>query len=954
MRSTCLKILALVASLGALQTEIAFGQKQENAQPQGRDTVFLEGFINADQSLSPGKVYALKHNVKVVNNATLTVPGKTTLVLDFGVSIVAEGGLNFNGSPGSWIEVKSKDPASPGKGILVRGADGKDINIQYTRFSQVEEPLKFDTDWYREKVRVENNIFTGIFTGEPVIYIVNPSNMMQGKTTSFIFSKNSYISNWGSIFIDNLQSNIMDLQFTDNLLTNNVVYAINQGDPSKALIYGLFDDEKSKYRMKFSGNSIFGNYQINSSADTIIREVGIGIQGTGESLDIPDNFFRSSDPNYVSSTFDHFYQNSNLPLLKADPVAASPGASVHPHIWKVNLNGKDIINYSTIPASASRDAMFEVYFNKPVDLIGDRQFESIIYDTAKNELVINPVQVAEPKWSPDHMKYSFKVSNASFLNNQVGYVVISNFKDNEGIEVPDFTIGQPRALNNFRAIKTGGRKTTEIITKADEGTGLDADIDKGAFLTSKEQVTAFRQLTNLGDLSYLGPFESLSKRWELGLQLGASNYTGTYTDRLASRDHYRFSGGIFGQYNAHKWFSLRAMIWLGKISGGDLDNSGLNDRARLGHFKNFIVEGTLTFVWHLLPYGSNRGERFVPALFAGIGLFRNNPMSRVFLTLDREGEPMFLRWNPETDSVAVDWRNNSDGYNESKDIWISLRSIGTEGQTVDDKTDPESVNSPTGDENFFAGRTAPKKYKKVQVCIPIGFEFSWIINMKWNIGATLGWRFTSTRYVDDVGGYFFDRVNNHQAIVAANPEIKGKAGREKISVPATVAFTDDGDRWEEYNTAALLANPSLVKTNDVTNNPDPNIVNYAYTIDQPYDNHEGRRTVKNFDDFDNYFFAGVKVSYIFRKKNERKEKPLKTDDAYDEDSDGDGISDNEEKQLGTDLKKADSDGDGLADKKELEAGADPKLKDSDKDGVSDGKDKCPAIAGSKKNDGCPE
>jgi hypothetical protein len=228
--------------------------------------------------------------------------------------------------------------------------------------------------------------------------------------------------------------------------------------------------------------------------------------------------------------------------------------------------------------------------------------------------------------------------------------------------------------------------------------------------------------------------------------------------------------------------------------------------------------------------------------------------------------------------------------------------------------------------------------------------------MKWNIGATIGWRFTSSRYIDDMGGYYFDRMNNHQAIVDANPEIQGKAGREKITVPTAITFTDEHNKSETYYTAALLANPSLVKTNDDNGiGSDPNYFNYAYTIDQPYDNHEARKTKKNFDDFDNYFFAGVKVSYIFRKKDDRKEKPAKTvNDAFEQDTDGDGISDREEKQLGTDMKKADSDGDGLADKKELEAGANPKVKDSDKDGISDGKDKCPAIAGSKKNDGCPE
>ncbi len=53
------------------------------------------------------------------------------------------------------------------------------------------------------------------------------------------------------------------------------------------------------------------------------------------------------------------------------------------------------------------------------------------------------------------------------------------------------------------------------------------------------------------------------------------------------------------------------------------------------------------------------------------------------------------------------------------------------------------------------------------------------------------------------------------------------------------------------------------------------------------------------------------------------------------DTDGDGIYDALEKELGTDPAKADTDGDGLPDYLEVEIGTDPNLTDSDQDGVSD-------------------
>jgi hypothetical protein len=63
-----------------------------------------------------------------------------------------------------------------------------------------------------------------------------------------------------------------------------------------------------------------------------------------------------------------------------------------------------------------------------------------------------------------------------------------------------------------------------------------------------------------------------------------------------------------------------------------------------------------------------------------------------------------------------------------------------------------------------------------------------------------------------------------------------------------------------------------------------------------------------------------------------------------QDTDGDGLTDAQEQQLGTDQLKADTDGDGYTDKQELDSGYDPltvggKL-DSDRDGLADPDEKC--------------
>ena len=63
-----------------------------------------------------------------------------------------------------------------------------------------------------------------------------------------------------------------------------------------------------------------------------------------------------------------------------------------------------------------------------------------------------------------------------------------------------------------------------------------------------------------------------------------------------------------------------------------------------------------------------------------------------------------------------------------------------------------------------------------------------------------------------------------------------------------------------------------------------------------------------------------------------------TDIPKDVDTDGDGLTDKKEKEMGTDPSKKDTDGDGLTDKEEADLGTDPLKKDTDGDGYTDGQE----------------
>lgn len=336
---------------------------------------------------------------------------------------------------------------------------------------------------------------------------------------------------------------------------------------------------------------------------------------------------------------------------------------------------------------------------------------------------------------------------------------------------------------------------------------------------------------------------SLARTWELGLMAGVGNYSGELAQNFTEKDEYHVSLGIFAQYNAHDFFSVRGRFAWTKLTGEDIGDSPPRRQIRLTNFKNHILEGSLTFHWHFLKYGIGSGKKFAPSLFAGVGIFRNQPMGRIFLDLNERGDPLYLTWHQG--SVRYDGVGD--------DIWVRLRDIGTEGQTTDRREDPEA-SSPSLYSFLFNGRTPPKKYSNIQISLPIGMTLNYIVHNKWIIGVEGSIHFTLTDYIDDVGGFYYDRINDHQLIVDANPSITGRAKRNTVALPYRLIYTNTNGQTVDLPTAAILANPSLVISQPSGNAQ----LNYAYALPSAH-----RAVGVN----DLFFFLEVKVSKVFGKKS---------------------------------------------------------------------------------------
>ncbi|MBC7383999.1 MAG: outer membrane beta-barrel protein [Bacteroidia bacterium] len=216
-------------------------------------------------------------------------------------------------------------------------------------------------------------------------------------------------------------------------------------------------------------------------------------------------------------------------------------------------------------------------------------------------------------------------------------------------------------------------------------------------------------------LLVISAFVLRAQHIEVGLLLGASNYMGDLSNETIVLKETHLSGAFFGRYNFSPRFAVKGFIGYGRVSGDDKNfvaakrtYEGIADvefnKMRNLNFYTDIYEFSVHAEYNLLPndlkYYSARP--FLPYVFAGIGVFNFNPKTKFM------GKT------------------------------IELQPLGTEGQ---------------GSTNY----NSFKKYALTTICIPVGIGFRQKIGDDFFLGFEAGLRFTTTNYMDDVGGKYGDR-----------------------------------------------------------------------------------------------------------------------------------------------------------------------------------------------------
>lgn len=187
---------------------------------------------------------------------------------------------------------------------------------------------------------------------------------------------------------------------------------------------------------------------------------------------------------------------------------------------------------------------------------------------------------------------------------------------------------------------------------------------------------------------------------EIGLQGGITHYKGELSSHMFKPGEIHPYLGLFFRHNWNRHWSWKLELNYGKISGSDTHAKSGFELDRNLSFQTTILELSPQIEFNFFPYETGNPEYpFSPYLFTGISVFRFNPKAEL------NGE------------------------------LFELQPLGTEGQ----------------------GSNGTKKYKRIQIAIPIGGGLKFAVGGSVGIGLELGVRRTYTDYLDDVSTVYPDQ-----------------------------------------------------------------------------------------------------------------------------------------------------------------------------------------------------
>ena len=287
----------------------------------------------------------LKSGIHIIKE-TVTVKGKLEIqpgakieMTDPGI-LVCEGGVSIKGDKNNKIEIYGKSKIE-GVGLVIRSQDSSNtsnVDISNVIFRNLQLPLFFDFGWKRAGVNIIDNYFINNIGKVSVIQVLNPpfNFNVDSSFINFKVQHNLFATNNAAIYFEDLKSDHINIEITNNTFYGNSVYGYKNYNISTNILYGRVDQLFSRFTPTIEKNSFVFNYLIDNITDTVVHAANFGVYGTDKTINLKNNYLGSTNKEFILKSIYDQTINYNAPKVEFEPFLTLPNESNPTHIYAIN------------------------------------------------------------------------------------------------------------------------------------------------------------------------------------------------------------------------------------------------------------------------------------------------------------------------------------------------------------------------------------------------------------------------------------------------------------------------------------------------------------------------------------------------------------------------------------------------------------------------------------------
>ena len=563
----------------------------------GQDT--LAG--NYDNLKIATGAHVIKDVIRVKGTFEVAAGAKIEFI-DAGL-IVCEGSITIKGVQNN-IEFFGKKNLE-GVGIVIKNIDSSNVVINNATFRNLQLPLLFDFGWKRDNIEISDNIFSDNTGKISVLQVLNPPFNFNTDSASISFKvvNNLFTGNSAGIYFEDLRSDHVDIEISNNTFANNLVFGFKNYNISTNYIYGRADQVHTRFSSKIENNSFVKNFLVDNISDTIVHSANFGIYGSEKLFNIGNNYWGSVEKDAIIKGFYDQSINYSSPKLEYEPFLTVPKETNPAHIYSMK-NGDNSTEFQD--TLTIRDQL------KSVILVSNKKVNyskaTINYSYFKKDSTMERIDTLLT-FSPQDINATtskLDITKTVASQRRIGYYTIKGITGSNNEIVPDIRIGYQAFLLDYRKHKIF---VDSLKIKKDTVPKIPKELD-----SVKNQ---FQKLET--------PQKS---RIEIGLLGGGTIFTGTISNPSILNNEMNILFGLNIGYTMYSNLSASLTIMSSKLSNADYNSSNNEQIARGMSFSTSILGISPALNYDFVDNRLyTKAKRFRPSIGVGFDFISFTPTS---------------------------------------------------------------------------------------------------------------------------------------------------------------------------------------------------------------------------------------------------------------------------------------------------------------------------------------